>query len=173
MKRRREKVAKVKKKSKSAKSKPAARSKSSKVQKTKPRKIIAKPKAQLKSKSKPTAKAAVGMKALKPTASPMKKRSGSVGLSPVRSRVIIRRDEGEERTAGGLFIPDTAKDKPLMGRVIAVGTGSYNKKGLKRPLEVKVGDHVVFSRYTGSQIKVDNEDLLVVEESEIIGIMQD
>lgn len=87
--------------------------------------------------------------------------------------MIVRRDESEERTAGGLYIPDTAKDKPLMGRVVAVGSGSINKKGVVKPLEVKVGDHVVFSRYTGSQIKVDGQDLMVIEEKEIIGIMQD
>jgi chaperonin GroES len=94
-------------------------------------------------------------------------------LSPVRSRVVIRRQASEERTAGGLFIPDTAKDKPLFGEVVAVGTGVFNKKGQKRPLQVEVGDKVLFNRYSGSQIELNGEDLLVVEESEILGIIQD
>ena len=137
---------------------PAKKSKSTKSQKAAPKKIAA-----------PNPKKAI---AAKKSASPSKS-AAPVNISPVRSRVIIRRDEGDEKTAGGLYIPETAKEKPVMGWVVAVGPGGYSKKGFKKAMDVKVGDHVVFSRYTGSPVTVDGQDLLVVEEAEIIGIVQD
>jgi chaperonin GroES len=126
-----------------------------------------------------TVKVAVKSKSqatIKSAAKPGSKTSqtaGSINLSPLKSRVLIRREEGETKTTGGLFIPDVAKDKPLSGRVVATGTGSYNKRGAKRPLDVQVGDRVLFGRYTGSQIKLNGEELLVLEEAEILGIIQD
>ncbi|MEQ1875616.1 MAG: co-chaperone GroES [Bdellovibrionia bacterium] len=170
-------MAKAKKKSApskkvSKKSAPKAQNKSKIAAKTKAAKAP-KAKASKAKASAPKAKAVSSVKATAPFAARPKPRTGPVGISPVRSRVIVRRDESEERTAGGLYIPDAAKDKPLMGRVVAVGTGSFNKKGVKKPLDVKVGDHIVFNRYTGSEITVDGEGLLVIEEREIIGIVQD
>ena len=158
-------MAKAKKKSPAKKAKSAPKAKSKAKVKSKPAAKPA-PKA-ARTKTDPALSPAIAFQPPKPA------KSGPVGISPVRSRVIIRRDQEADRTAGGLYIPDAAKDKPLMGKVVAVGTGSFNKKGVKKPLDVKVGDHVVFNRYTGSQILIDGEDLLVIEEKEIIGIVQD
>ena len=96
----------------------------------------------------------------------------AIQLSPVRGRVVIRQDEGETRTSGGLYIPDSAQDKPLTGRVMAIGSGTISKKGRLRPMDVKTGDRVLFGRYTGSQIDLNGDRLLVVEEAEILGIIQ-
>jgi chaperonin GroES len=87
--------------------------------------------------------------------------------------VIVRRiEESSDKTAGGLFIPDTAKEKPQEGEVIAVGEGKYKEDGTRQTLDVKAGDRVLFGKYSGSEIKIDNEELLMMREDEILGIIE-
>lgn len=90
---------------------------------------------------------------------------------PLHDRVLLRRVEQEEKTASGIIIPDTAKEKPSEGEVIAVGTGHINDNGDVRPLDVKAGDRVVFSKWAGTEVTVDGEELIVMKESDIIGIL--
>ena len=92
-------------------------------------------------------------------------------VRPLHDRVIARRLEGEEKTAGGIIIPDTAKEKPIQAEVIAVGPGARDDAGKAIPMEVKVGDIVLFTKWGGTEIKIDGEDLLVLKESDIIGIV--
>ncbi len=94
-------------------------------------------------------------------------------IKPLHDRVIIRRiDDASDKTAGGLFIPDTAKEKPQEGEVIAVGEGKYKDDGTRQTLDVKAGDRVLFGKYSGSEIKIDNEELLMMREDEILGIIE-
>jgi len=94
-------------------------------------------------------------------------------IKPLHDRVIVRRiDDASEKTAGGLFIPDTAKEKPQEGEVIAVGEGKYKEDGTRQTLDVKTGDRVLFGKYSGSEIKIDNEELLMMREDEILGIIE-
>ena len=94
-------------------------------------------------------------------------------LQPLYDRILVERVEEEERAAGGrLFLPDTAREKPLTGKVIAVGQGKLGDDGDLRPLVVKPGDRVVFGRYSGTEIKVDGQDRLVLREDEIFGILE-
>ncbi len=94
-------------------------------------------------------------------------------IKPLHDRVIVRRvDDSSEKTAGGLFIPDTAKEKPQEGEVIAVGEGKYKEDGTRQTLDVKTGDRVLFGKYSGSEIKIDNEELLMMREDEILGIIE-
>ncbi len=94
-------------------------------------------------------------------------------IKPLHDRVIIRRiDDASDKTAGGLFIPDTAKEKPQEGEVIAVGEGKYKEDGSRQTLDVKVGDRVLFGKYGGSEIKIDNEELLMMREDEILGVIE-
>ena len=90
---------------------------------------------------------------------------------PLRDRVLVRRAEADQKTAGGIIIPGTAEEKPAEGKIIAVGTGYVNDNGEVRPLDVKVGDRILFSKWGGEEITVDGEDLLVMEESKIIGVI--
>ncbi|MEM6811570.1 MAG: co-chaperone GroES [Pseudomonadota bacterium] len=90
---------------------------------------------------------------------------------PLHDRVLLRRIEQEAKTAGGIIIPDTAQEKPMEGEVVAVGTGHVNDNGDVRPLDVKEGDRVIFSKWAGTEITVDGEDLLVLEEDKIIGVV--
>jgi chaperonin GroES len=92
-------------------------------------------------------------------------------IRPLRDRVVIRRMNEEEKTAGGIFIPDTAKEKPLEGEVVAVGNGKVLEDGTLRKLEVKVGDRVLFGKYTGNDVILDGEERLVVREDDILGIV--
>jgi len=94
-------------------------------------------------------------------------------VKPLYDRVLIRRLEQEEKTAGGIIIPDSAKEKPQMGVIIAVGTGARDDAGKIIALEVKVGDVVLFAKWGGTEVKVDGEDLLVLKESDLIGIVED
>ena len=89
---------------------------------------------------------------------------------PLHDRVLVQRLEGEEKTKGGIIIPDSAKEKPAEGKVIAVGNGARNDKGDLMPLEVKVGDVIIFGKWSGSEIKIDGTDYIVMKESDIIGI---
>ncbi len=93
-------------------------------------------------------------------------------IKPLHDRVIIRRIEEGEQIRGGIIIPDTAKEKPQEGEVIAVGEGKYKEDGTRQALDVKVGDRVLFGKYSGSEIKIDNEELMMMREDEILGIIE-
>ena len=94
-------------------------------------------------------------------------------IQPLHDRVIVKRVEEEETTKGGIIIPDTAKEKPMEGLVVAVGSGKIEDEGEKKiPLEVKKGDRVLFSKYAGTEIKIDNEDHLIMKEEDIIAIVK-
>jgi len=96
----------------------------------------------------------------------------ATNIRPLHDRVIIRRiEESTNQTAGGLFIPDTAKEKPQEGEVIAVGEGKYKEDGTRQTLDVKAGDRVLFGKYSGSEIKLDGEEYLIMREDEILGII--
>ncbi|SFO11829.1 chaperonin GroES [Cohaesibacter marisflavi] len=90
---------------------------------------------------------------------------------PLNDRVVVRRVESEEKTAGGIIIPDTAKEKPSEGEVVAVGAGAYNSNGTLVPCECKAGDRVLFGKWSGTEVKIDGEDLLIMKESDILGIL--
>jgi chaperonin GroES len=91
---------------------------------------------------------------------------------PLHDRVLVRRVEEEEKTAGGIIIPDTAKEKPMEGEVIAVGQGARNEKGEIVALDVKAGDRILFGKWSGTEVKIDGEDLLIMKESDILGIIE-
>ena len=91
---------------------------------------------------------------------------------PLHDRVLLRRLAAEEKTAGGLIIPDTAKEKPSEGEVIATGPGSRDESGALVPLEVKAGDHVLFGKWSGTEVKIGGEELLIVKESDLFGIIE-
>jgi chaperonin GroES len=94
-------------------------------------------------------------------------------IKPLHDRVIIRRiEDSVNQTAGGLFIPDTAKEKPQEGEVIAAGEGKYKEDGTRQTLDVKEGDRVLFGKYSGSEIKLDGEEFLIMREDEILGIIE-
>ncbi len=93
-------------------------------------------------------------------------------LVPLHDRILVRRVEEAETTRGGIIIPDTAKDKPQEGEVIAVGKGKINEEGKVRPLDVKEGDRILFGKYGGTEIKIDGEDFLIMREEEVLGILQ-
>ncbi len=94
-------------------------------------------------------------------------------IKPLHDRVIVRRiEDSTDKTAGGLYIPDTAKEKPQEGEVIAVGEGKYKEDGSRQTLDVKVGDRVLFGKYSGSEIKIDGEELMMMREDEILGIIE-
>ena len=91
---------------------------------------------------------------------------------PLHDRVLVRRVNAEEKTAGGIIIPDTAKEKPQEGEVLAVGPGTLNEKGEVRPLDVKVGDRILFGKWSGTEVKIGGEELLIMKESDIMGIIE-
>ena len=91
---------------------------------------------------------------------------------PLHDRVVVRRVEEEERTKGGIIIPDTAKEKPKQGEVIAVGPGARDEKGVVQPLDVKAGDRVLFGKWGGTEVKIDGEELLIMKESDIMGVLE-
>ena len=94
-------------------------------------------------------------------------------VKPLQDRVIVKRlDEDFEKTKGGLYIPDTAKEKPQQGKILAVGKGKVADDGRVTPLDVKVGDKVLFGKYSGSEIKVDGEELLIMREEDILGVVE-
>jgi chaperonin GroES len=97
----------------------------------------------------------------------------ATNIKPLHDRVIIRRiEDSTDKTAGGLFIPDTAKEKPQEGEVIAAGEGKYKEDGTRQTLDVKAGDRVLFGKYSGSEIKLDGEEFIIMREDEILGIIQ-
>jgi chaperonin GroES len=93
-------------------------------------------------------------------------------LTPLHDRILVRRIEESETTRGGIIIPDSAKDKPQEGEVIAVGKGKSNDEGKVFPLAVKAGDHILFGKYSGTEIKIDGEEFLIMREEEVLGILE-
>ncbi|MEM1265662.1 MAG: co-chaperone GroES [Pseudomonadota bacterium] len=94
-----------------------------------------------------------------------------MNFTPLHDRVLVRRIESEEKTAGGLIIPDTAKEKPAEGEIIAVGAGARDDDGERIAMDVKVGDRILFGKWSGTEIKIDGEDLLIMKESDILGVL--
>ncbi len=94
-------------------------------------------------------------------------------LKPIQDRVIVKREEAEDKTAGGIIIPDTSKEKPSKGVIMAVGDGARDDKGNIIPMTLKVGDKVFFTKWGGTEIKIDNEDLLIMKESDILAIINE
>jgi chaperonin GroES len=95
-----------------------------------------------------------------------------VKIRPLQDRVIVRRIEEEEKTKGGIIIPDTAKEKPQEGRVVALGKGKVNDDGKITPLDVKVNDRVLFGKYSGAEINIDGEEHLIIREEDILGVIE-
>jgi len=91
---------------------------------------------------------------------------------PLHDRVVVKRVEEEARTAGGIIIPDTAKEKPQQGEVVAVGPGARDETGKVVPLDVKVGDRVLFAKWSGTEVKIDGQELLIMKESDILGVLE-
>ena len=91
---------------------------------------------------------------------------------PLHDRIVVRRIESEEKTRGGIIIPDTAKEKPMEGEVIAVGPGARNEQGQVVALDVKAGDRVLFGKWSGTEIKIDGEELLIMKESDVMGVIE-
>ena len=91
---------------------------------------------------------------------------------PLHDRVVLRRVEADERSAGGIIIPDTAQEKPMQGEVVAVGPGARDEKGARIALDVKAGDHVLFGKWAGTEVRVDGEELLILKESDIMGVLE-
>ena len=95
-----------------------------------------------------------------------------MGIRPLQDRVIVKRVEEEEKTKGGIIIPDSAKEKPAEGKVVAVGKGKIGEDGKLQPLDVKVGDRILFSKYAGTEVKVDGEENLIMREDDILGVIE-
>ena len=92
-------------------------------------------------------------------------------LIPLHDRILVRRLEEAETVRGGIIIPDSAKEKPQEGEVVAVGAGKKNEKGERQPLDVKEGDRILFGKYAGNEIKIDNEEFLIIREEEVLGVL--
>ena len=95
-----------------------------------------------------------------------------MNFRPLHDRVLVRRVEAEEKTAGGIIIPDTAKEKPQEGEIIAVGPGARDEAGKLVPLDVKAGDRILFGKWSGTEVRIDGEDLLIMKESDIMGVVE-
>ena len=93
------------------------------------------------------------------------------GIQPLADRVLVKRTEEEQQTRGGIIVPDTAKEKPVQGKVVAVGPGRMNDTGKRMPLELKKGDKVLFGKWSGTEVKLDGDDLLIMKESDIMGVL--
>ena len=93
-------------------------------------------------------------------------------LRPLQDRVLVRRVEEEAKSAGGIIIPDTAKEKPMEGEVVAVGPGTRDEDGTLHPLDVKAGDRVLFGKWSGTEVKLDGEELMIMKESDIMGVLE-
>ena len=92
-------------------------------------------------------------------------------VKPLHDRVVVKRSEEEQKTKGGIIIPDTAQEKPMQGEVLAVGPGARNEKGELTPMGVAVGDRVLFGKWSGTEVKLDGEDLLIMKESDLMGVI--
>ncbi len=93
-------------------------------------------------------------------------------IKPLHDRVLVEPLEAEEKTAGGIIIPDTAKEKPMEGKIVAVGTGSRNDEGKVAPLDVKKGDRILYGKWSGTEVKVDGDDYLIMKESDVMGVIE-
>jgi chaperonin GroES len=101
------------------------------------------------------------------------KKEDGMGLRPLHDRILVKRlEEGEEKSEGGIIIPDTAKEKPQQAKVLAVGDGRITEDGKVQPIDVKSGDTVVFSKYAGTEVKIDGEELLVIREDDVLGVVE-
>ena len=94
-----------------------------------------------------------------------------MGFRPLHDRVVVKRIEAEQKSAGGIIIPDTAKEKPQQGQVVAVGPGGRDEAGKLIPIDLKAGDKVLFGKWSGTEVKIDGEDLLIMKESDIMGVL--
>ena len=94
-----------------------------------------------------------------------------MNIRPLQDRIIVKRLEEEEKTAGGIIIPDAAKEKPMQGEVMAAGKGKVNENGKVNPLDVKVGDKILFGKYAGTEVKIDGEDYLIMREEDVLGVL--
>ena len=94
-----------------------------------------------------------------------------MGFRPLHDRVVVRRTDGEEKTAGGIIIPDSAKEKPMEGAIVAVGPGARDENGKLQALDVKAGDRVLFGKWSGTEVKLDGQELLIMKESDIMGVI--
>lgn len=95
-----------------------------------------------------------------------------MNIRPLQDRMIVKRLEGEEKTKGGIIIPDAAKEKPMEGEVVAVGKGKISEDGKVRPLDVKAGDRILFGKYAGTEIKLDGEEYLIMREDDVLGVLE-
>ena len=95
-----------------------------------------------------------------------------MAFRPLHDRVLVRRIEADEKTAGGIIIPDTAKEKPQEGEIVAVGTGAKAEDGKVTPLDVKTGDRILFGKWSGTEIKLDGEELIIMKESDVMGVIE-
>jgi chaperonin GroES len=93
-------------------------------------------------------------------------------IKPLQDRIIVKRLEEEEKTKGGIIIPDSAKEKPIEGKVVAIGTGKVKEDGTKLPLEVKVGDRVLFAKYAGTEVKIEGEEHLMMKEDDVLAVIE-
>jgi chaperonin GroES len=100
------------------------------------------------------------------------KESNGMQLKPLNDRIVVKRIEEEQKTAGGIIIPDTAREKPIQGEVTAAGLGKVMDDGSRRPLDVKVGDRILFGKYAGTDIKVESEELLIMREDDVLAIIE-
>jgi len=99
------------------------------------------------------------------------KRRGNMKIKPLQDRILVQRVEEEQTTKGGIIIPDTAKEKPIEGKIVAVGSGRVGDDGKRIPLEVKVGDRVLFGKYGGTEVKIEGKEYLIMREDDILGII--
>jgi chaperonin GroES len=97
---------------------------------------------------------------------------GNNKIRPLQDRLIVERLEGEEKTASGLYIPDSAKEKPQQGRVVAVGKGKVREDGTVQPLDLKAGDKILFGKYSGTEIKIDGSEYLIMREDDVLGVLE-
>ena len=95
-----------------------------------------------------------------------------MNVRPLNDRVLVKRLEEEEKTAGGLYIPDSAKEKPTRGKVVAAGSGRADDEGKRKPLDVKAGDEILFGKYAGTEIKIDGEELIIMREDDILAVIE-
>ena len=95
-----------------------------------------------------------------------------MNVRPLNDRVLVKRLEEETKTAGGIYIPDSAKEKPTRGKIIAAGNGRADDEGKRRPLDVKAGDEILFGKYAGTEIKIDGEDLMIMKEDDILAVIE-
>jgi chaperonin GroES len=102
----------------------------------------------------------------------MSSENSSSKIRPLQDRIIVQRLEGDEKTASGLFIPDSAKEKPQQGKVIAVGKGKIKEDGSVQPLDLKVGEVILFGKYSGTEVKIEGTDYLIMREEDVLGVMQ-